>query len=740
MKINKVVIIGSGTMGSGIAAHLCNANIPVVLLDLKDEIVEKAKERILKSKPPLLFEKSKIDGLKIGTITKNFDQVSDADWIIEAVVERIDIKHDIYKKIFDKRKKNSVVSSNTSTIPLKILSKKLNENDKKDFCITHFFNPVRYMGLLEIVREENNDKNKIELLKDFCEKNLGKGVIVCGDTPGFLGNRIGVYSMQIAMTEAISMKLSIEEADAVFGRPMGIPKTGVFALYDLIGIDLMSDVLKSFKKELDPKDSFQDVVDGIPIIKTLIDSGYTGRKGKGGFYRINKQNDKKTLEALDINKNTYSPSKKIELNIEKVNLLELINRNDKYGKYAWSVISKIILYSSSLVPQITKQYNDIDEALRLGFNWSMGPFEMLESIGLDNFFSKLGDTKLNPFLQNLKNKGSKNFYEERQKYTNIQTLGKIKRLVTKVDKNDSAEIFRFNDFNIVEFNTKANALDYNSMDALMNATDKPLIIINESMQFSAGVNLNYVMEFVKKGDMKSVEKFIRYFQKTCKHLKYCENLVISAPSGLALGGGEEVLLQSNYVVSHTNIVMGLVETIVGLVPAGGGCKELLWRWTQTDDSKNDPEFASLKVFDIIGYAKTATSPQEAKPLLFLDSNHEVIINRNNLFEVAKKFIEKNKEFNPPIECKFKLSGNQVRQKMQKKLDELYNNKKILDHGMVVGKELAYVLSGGDTEKNKEISEDQMYNLELNSFMKLLETQNTQNRIAHTLKTGKPLIN
>ena len=187
-------------MGSGIAAHLCNANIPVVLLDLKDEIVEKARERILKSKPPLLFEKSKIDGLKIGTITKNFDQVSDADWIIEAVVERIDIKHDIYKKIFDKRKKNSVVSSNTSTIPLKILSKKLNENDKKDFCITHFFNPVRYMGLLEIVREENNDKNKIELLKDFCEKNLGKGVIVCGDTPGFLGNRIGVYSMQIAMT------------------------------------------------------------------------------------------------------------------------------------------------------------------------------------------------------------------------------------------------------------------------------------------------------------------------------------------------------------------------------------------------------------------------------------------------------------------------------------------------------------------------------------------------------------
>ena len=455
---------------------------------------------------------------------------------------------------------------------------------------------------------------------------------------------------------------------------------------------------------------------------------------------MNKSENKKTLEALNLNKNEYFPVKKIDLKIDKINLLELINRNDKYGKYAWSVISKIILYSSSLVPAITDEYNDIDEALRLGFNWSMGPFEMLESIGLINFFSKIGDINHNEFLKDLKEKKAESFYDERQKYTNLQTLGKIKKTVIKLDKNDSAEIFRFKDFNIVEFNTKANALDYNSMDALMKATDKPLIIINESMQFSAGVNLNYVMEFVKKKDFKSVEKFIKYFQKTCEHLKYSDKLVISAPSGLSLGGGEEVLLQSNYVVSHTNIVMGLVETIVGLVPAGGGCKELLWRWTQTDDAGKDPDFAPLKVFDIIGYAKTATSPLEAKPLLFLDDNHEVIINRNNLLPMARAYIEQNKNFKPPVKCKFKLSGDQVRKKMQKVLDELYNSKKILDHGMIVGKELANVLSGGDTNLNKEISEEQMYKLELESFMKLLETDKTQKRIVHTLKTSKPLIN
>ena len=249
MEIKNVVVIGSGTMGSGIAAQLCNANIPVTLLDLKTEISEKAKDKIFKSRPPLLIDKSKINNIKAGNIENDFDQVGKADWIVEAVVERIDIKHNLYEKISKVRKLDSIISSNTSTIPLKVLSEKMSEKDKKDFCITHFFNPVRYMGLLEIVSEEANDNKKINFLKFFCEESLGKGVIICKDTPGFLGNRVGVYAMQVAMTEAIKMDLSIEEADAIFGRPMGIPKTGIFGLYDLIGIDLMADVLKSFLKE-----------------------------------------------------------------------------------------------------------------------------------------------------------------------------------------------------------------------------------------------------------------------------------------------------------------------------------------------------------------------------------------------------------------------------------------------------------------------------------------------------------
>ena len=740
MEIKKVVVIGSGTMGSGIAAHLCNADVPVTLLDLTTEISEKARERIHKSRPPLLIDKSKINNINVGNIEENFDVVKDADWVVEAVVERIDIKHNIYEKIFKNRKKGAIVSSNTSSIPIKVLSEKLNDEEKKDFCITHFFNPVRYMGLLEIVKNENNDLNKINSLKKFCEVELGKGAIICNDTPGFLGNRIGVYAMQVAMTEAFKMKLSIEEADAVFGRPMGIPKTGVFGLYDLIGIDLMADVLKSFIKELSDKDEFQIVAKEIPLVKKLIETGYTGRKGKGGFYRMNKSGDQKILEAINLETGEYSATKKIDLGIETVDINNLINRKDKYGEYAWIVISKIIKYASSLVPGITDKFNDIDEAMRLGFNWAMGPFEMLKSIGIKNFFERIDNFENNKFLENLSKTKDENFYGERQIYTDIQTLGKIRPSAIKLDKNNSAEIHRFKDFNIVEFTTKACALDYDSMDALKNATDKPLIVINESMQFSAGVNLSYTMNFADKGDFKSIEKFIKYFQDTCKTLKYSKYPVVSAPSGLTLGGGFEVLVQSNFVASHTNLVIGLVETIVGLVPAGGGCKEMLWRWSQTEEAKSDPDYAPLKVFDIIGYAKTATSPIEAEPLKYLRPEDKKIMNRNSLFEESKNLIDQNNDFVPPEECKFKLSGKPLKDKMVKVLEKLYNEKVILDHGMHVGTELANVLSGGDTTIEKVLSEDDLYKLELDSFMRLIETKQTQERIKHTLSTGKPLVN
>ena len=742
MNIKNVVVIGSGTMGSGIAAQLCNANIPVTLLDLKTEISEKAKKKIFESRPPLLIDKSKIDNIKAGNIEEDFDIIKKADWIVEAVVERIDIKHKLYEKILKLRKKDSIISSNTSTIPLKILSEKMSNKDRQDFCITHFFNPVRYMGLLEIVSESINDEKKINFLKNFCEESLGKGVILCKDTPGFLGNRVGVYAMQVAMTEAIKMKLNIEEADAVFGRPMGIPKTGVFGLYDLIGIDLMGDVLKSFLKELPKSDVFHEVAQEIPLVKNLIETGYTGRKGKGGFYRMNKKDGRKVLEAINLTTKDYSPSKKIDLNIdEKINLKELVSRNDKYGKYAWSVISKIILYSSSLIPSVTKDYNNIDEAMRLGFNWTKGPFEMLEELGVKFFVEKDSQLKTNKFIKELYDKKTETFYGKRQIYTNLETLGKVKQSA-KINKNNkSAFTYEHKNCKIVEFNTKANTLDYDSMDALKKASDKNMIIINEGMQFSAGVNLNYVMDFAKEKNWKAIEKFIHHFQMTCKELKYSNNLVISAPSGLALGGGFEVLVQSDYVVAHANIVTGLVETLVGLIPAGGGTTNMLFRWMQTQENKNDPDFAPQKVFDIIGYGKTANSPNEAMPFKFLLNKDKSIMNRNKLLSTSQDLINEKKDgYKPPKQPTFKLSGSQVRDKMFQTLENLFKEKRILEHGMEVGKKLAYVLSGGNTTIDKQLSEDHMYALELEAFVQLIQMEKTQARIKHTLSTGKPLVN
>jgi len=742
MNIKNVVVIGSGTMGSGIAAQLCNANIPVTLLDLKTEISEKAKKRIFESRPPLLIDKSKINNIRAGNIEENFDLVKTADWVVEAVVEKIDIKHNLYEKILKTRKKDSIISSNTSTIPLKVLSVKMSEKDKRDFCITHFFNPVRYMGLLEIVSDTINDVKKIDFLKNFCEDCLGKGVIICKDTPGFLGNRVGVYAMQVAMIEAIKMELDIEEADAVFGRPMGIPKTGVFGLYDLIGIDLMADVLKSFLKELPKSDIFHEVAQEIPLVKNLIKNGYTGRKGKGGFYRMNKKDGKKVLEAINLSTEDYSPSKKFDLNIdEKINLKELVSRNDKYGKYAWSVISKIILYASSLIPNVTKDYNNIDEAMRLGFNWRKGPFEMLEELGVKFFVEKDSKLKTNEFIKELYDKKIETFYGERQIYTNLETLGKVKQLAKIKKDNKSAITYEHKNYKIVEFNTKANTLDYDSMNALRTASDQNLIIINEGMQFSAGVNLNYVMDFTKEKNWKAIEKFLHYFQMTCKQLKYSDNLVITAPSGLTLGGGEEVCIQSDYIVAHSNIVVGLVETLVGLIPAGGGTKELLWRWLQTKEASKDPDFAPQKVFDIIGYGKTATSPVEAIPFKFLLEKDKSIMNRNKLLSVSQDLInEKKDSYKPPKKPTFKLSGAQVRDKMFQTLENLFREKKILEHGIEVGKKLAFVLSGGNTNMDKELFEDDMYALEREAFIQLIQMEKTQARIKHTLSTGKPLVN
>ena len=767
MKISKVVVIGSGTMGGGIAAQVANAGFQVHLLDLTKEIATNACERIKKSRPPLLMEENNHNKIIPGSIEKDLEILKDADWVVEAVVERIDIKKTIYAKIDSLRKPGALVSSNTSSIPLKVLTEDMSDAMKQVFCITHFFNPVRYMRLLELVIGPQNDKEKIKELVIFGDKILGKTVVVCNDSPGFLGNRVGVYAMQVAMTEALNLGLSVEEADAVFGRPLGIPKTGIFGLYDLIGIDLMADVLKSFVKELPLSDPFHAVGKETSIIKKLIEDGYTGRKGKGGFFRMNKSSGTKILESLNYKDYTYKKSKKVDLELPAVmDVNKVLEREDVYAKYAWSIIKKTILYASNLVPDVTENFNDIDDAMKCGFNWSKGPFEILNEIGIENFVSKLNQNdKIPSFIKQLIEKknslfkvkeNSLEYFHPKRLYVSMQrpqgviSLSDIKKTTSPLYTNSSASIWEIQGksrFICVEFHTKANALDDLTNNCFLKAYDlcndkyDGIVIANDAMQFSAGVNLNFFYEKAVNKQFKDIDIFLNNFQQSLYLLQHAKFPVVSCPSGLAIGGGYEVVSQTSFVAAHSNSVLGLVESLVGLIPAGGGCKEMLRRWSGHPEMKNDPKLLSLKVFNLIGYATTSDSPVKAKSQKFLDDQDIMVMSRDRLIEEADNIIFTNKENYKPLEsASFLLPGNSVMSEMEDILNELKDKKIIGEHGIEVGKKLGYMLSGAETSSSKTLTEKNLYDLEREIFIDLIKQKPTQERIRHTLDTGKPLFN
>lgn len=777
-KFNKIVVIGAGTMGSGIAAHLANSEREVVLLDLKgndsaNQISEKAIDLIKKSDPPLLVEKSRLSHIKPGNLSDDFNQIKDADWIIEAVVERIDIKHQLYSQIDKVRSPNSIVSSNTSTIPLSVLTEEMSDSMKSDFCITHFFNPVRFMRLLEIVETPQVNVKKIIALRDFCQNELGKGIVNCNDTPGFIGNRIGVYAMQVAMYEALERNLPVEIADALFGRPLGIPKTGVFGLYDLIGIDLMKDVLASFKKELKEDDPFMEVVKPHPIVEKLLEKGYTGNKGPGGFYENKAVDGDEITKALNTSDMSYYDFDKVDLpiarRVEKEGIKALLNDDSEYGKYVFAVISKIINYSAFCIPEVSSKVTDIDDALRMGFNWNEGPFELLYEYGLENYIHRLQDEgsdvpELLATMTRLKqdpydSTSSRSYnHESGMKFINrgdgIRRLGDHKKYANHISRNYASTIWQFTDdirkqrLLVCEFHTKANALNGDAMKILEEALDRlesddyqGLVVYNEAMNFSAGADLNTMIDLADKSDWNGIDRYLSHFQQVCKKMKYASKPTISAVAGLAIGGGFEVACQTSRMVAHMNSTLGLVETGVGLVPGGGGCKELLWRWVQDPEYIKDHDEAALRVFDIIGYGLMAHSPLQAKKHKFFLNKDVMVLNRDNLLVEAFKQVDVLKNgYKTPLKPQFCLSGREVKEKMHQHLLDLEKKNIIFGYDVEIGLHLATVLSGGDTDKSKTLTEQDLYNLERQSLINLIQSQKTRDRIHAMLLNGRRLKN
>jgi 3-hydroxyacyl-CoA dehydrogenase len=774
MEINKVAVIGAGVMGAGIAAHMTNAGVPVVLLDIVPEgagnrsvIAETAVKKLLKAEPAAFMHKRNAKLVSCGNLEDHLAWLADCDWIIEAVIERLDIKQDLYRRIDSVRKPGSVVSSNTSTIPLAQLTAGMPAGFAEDFLITHFFNPPRYMRLLEIVKGDKIRDEAVAGLGDFCDRRLGKGLVECKDTPGFIANRIGIYWIQTAVLEAIRMGIPVETADAVIGKPVGIPKTGVFGLSDLVGLDLMPHLMQSMKASLPPDDPFFEVARIPPLLEQMIANGYTGRKGKGGFYRINREGGGKVKESIDLQSGEYRVSQKPDLeslDAAREGLRALLQHPDEGGRYAWRVLSKVLSYAASLVPRISDHIHAVDEAMRLGYAWKYGPFELIDRIGPTWFAERLAaeGMALPPLLQavaggsfyRVENATLQYFtpsgvYSDVPRPQGVMLLEDIKRRGKPLQKNASAALWDIGDGVVcLEFTSKMNSMDPQIMGMIRKAIElvpaqgyKALVIYNEGTNFSAGANLGLLLYAANLAMWSEAEAMVKEGQDTYMALKYAPFPVVGAPSGLALGGGCEILLHCDVLQAHAETYVGLVEVGVGVIPGWGGCKELLTRWTVDKRRPGGPMPPVLKAFETISTASVAKSAAEAADRLFLREGDGITMNRNRLLADAKaKALSMVQGYTPPRPVEINLPGATARVVMEMAVESLAKLGKVTPHDHVVADALMAVLSGGDTDMTEPMSEADLLALELAHFMGLVRHQDTLARMEHMLETGKPLRN
>ncbi len=778
----KVAVIGAGTMGAGIAGQVANAGIDVLLLDLPSEgenvnaVSQRGLDRINDPDQPGLMDEAAGARIELGNIRDDLHRVSECDWIAEAVVERLDIKHSLYADLAKHMQTDAILTSNTSTIPIRLLTEGMDDDLKQRFAITHFFNPVRFMRLLELVRGEETRPDIMQRLSDFSEKELGKGVVHCADTPGFLANRVGCYAIQFALHEAFKMDLKPQIADALFGRPMGIPKTGVFGLYDLIGIDLMSDVAKSLVSILPGGDAFNEVAEPLPLMTEMIKNGQTGNKGGKGFYL---QPETGAKQVLDFDSGEYvdftRPNIEIALKAEKEGVKCLIDDDEsEYGQYAWSVLSNTLVYAASLIPEVGNDPDAIDDAMKLGYNWVSGPFELMDEIGVDYFVYRLqeeGREVPEILMQAQEDESDTCFYrvengvyqnrlwkEDSTGTTTWKTIDRgegltrfmeTRKTLTPIKANDAASWYAYKEVALVEFHTKANALNTDSMSILSDALDgvteqglKGLIIHNDAQHFSCGVNLEDVRGFIVNDDFSGLDTFLDHFQQSVHKMAVADFPVVVATPGMSIGGGFEVVLHAHHVVAHANSVMGLVESMVGVIPGGGGCKELLYRWTEKLGLQTtDISEAAWKTFMCIGYGKTASSPMLAEDMAMLRDSDEYLMNRDRMLDKALDYIHSGAKAIHYDRPNLTMPGKAVYHEMAEWLDKGLAKGWFTPHDTVVGRAVASIVTGGeDVEEGTVWSEQDLYDAERRAFLRLAKTEATKARINSMLDLGQTLRN
>lgn len=795
MQIHKVAVIGSGVMGSTIAAHLANAGIPSLLLDIvpaklsakeeaagltledpkvRNSIAEGNKSRLLKMNPAPLFVPEFAQRIEVGNLSDDLGRLNEVDWVIEVVVERLDIKVDLFKKIAAIVRPGTIVSSNTSGISLKAMVEGLPESFTKYFLGTHFFNPPRYMKLLEIIPGPATDPEVIQFIAGFGERVLGKGVVMCKDTPNFIANRIGAVGSPVILKEMLRTGLTVEEVDALTGPVMGRPKSASFRTIDLVGLDTFihsnNNVAQGVPEE---KDQFV-----LPeFIQTMLSNGWLGDKTKQGFYKKIKGPQGKVIEVLDIHTLTYGPQKKVQFaSLEKAKqakglgdkLRTLVSGDDVAAEFAWNVLKASLLYAATIVKDIADDITAVDDAMRWGYNWEMGPFELWDALGVRATADRIkaeGGT-VPPLVEELLAKGYSSFYEKtedgwtayyhegdyRQKPVSPYAFSfKQAHKANKVIMgNPGASLIDLGDgVACLEFHSPNNSIGEDIVTMIQKSLQEVeknylgLVIGNQGKNFCVGANLMLILMEAEEENWDQIDLMIRALQDQTMALKYAKKPVVAAPFGMVLGGGAEICLHSHAIQASSETYMGLVEMGVGLIPGGGGTKEMAVRAMEgiLPGIQVTPDYFFAKRFETIAMAQVSNSAEKARQLGFLRDHDGYSMNSEHVILDAKaRVIDLARNFRPNLPAKVKIAGPGVRATLELGLYGMRQGNYISDYDQHLGKKLAYAMTGGDRPAGMPVDEQYLLDLEREAFMSLLGEGKTQDRIRHMLAKGKPLRN
>jgi 3-hydroxyacyl-CoA dehydrogenase len=809
IRVNKAAVLGAGTMGAQIAAHLANAGIPTLLLDIvprdqnpttasttpgvpdgratapsaedRTRIARAALAAAIKAKPAAFFSTDLSALVSVGNFEDDLAKLKDCDLIIEAVVENLQIKQSLYEKVEQHRRPGSIIASNTSGIPLSQLAEGRSEDFRGHFLGLHFFNPPRYMHLVELIRTEWTRPEVSCSMFGFLEQRLGKGVVVAKDRPNFIANRIGTFGALVTIQAMIEDGYSIEEVDKITGPAIGRPKTATFRTFDLVGLDVLALVVKNLGENL-PEDTERAMFVMPEFARQMIERGLLGNKTKAGFYKKQKGEDgKREIWTIDTATLEYRPAEKVKLpslevakNVEDTSerIKTLTWSSDRAGAFLWKTLSRTLCYAADRIPEIADMVVEIDRAMQWGFNWEIGPFEVWDAIGVEKSVAKLKEEgkSIPQNVQQMLDSGAKSFYKQddgQRFYFDFPSgkyvpavdppgtiiLKSLKDRAGVIRKNSGASLIDLGDGVAgLEFHSKMNSIGGDTLEMLKIALTEVeknflgLVVGNQGTNFSVGANLMLMLMEAQDENWEELDMIGRFFQQSVMSLRYSPKPVVVAPFQLVFGGGCEMVLHADRVRANAETYIGLVEVGVGIIPAGCGTKEMLVRALDSipKDMKDADPFPFVKrAFETIALAKVATSAAEARSLGFLGPDDSISMNRDRLIADAKKEVialAASGYQQPSQRTDILALGNPALATLKLGVHMMKRAGYISDHDALIGEKLARILTGGDLNHQTRVSEQYLLDLEREAFLSLIGTRQTQARIAHMLKTGKPLRN